>query len=67
MVVDGDFDVVFLDELLDPLSDSGVGSPATITCDARALAVFEFAADIFIVVFWEEMVPAAWSLMPAAA
>ena len=51
VIVDGDADVVFLDELLDPIERFRRRVAGDDDVDAGALAVFELGADVGFVIF----------------
>jgi hypothetical protein len=53
VVVDGDADVIFLDEFFDAREGRGSGIAGDDGFNAGALAVFEFGADVVIIVFLE--------------
>ena len=53
MVVDGDADVVFLDELFDARQRRRRGIAGDDHADARAFAVLEFGANVVVFVFGE--------------
>src|SRR6202790_2326977 len=53
VIVDGDTDVVFLYELLNPRQSLRRGVAGDNHANSSALAVFEFAADVRIFIFCE--------------